>query len=144
MTTTAMNATGKAPKCVVSVCMIERRKKPSGVERNISETPCSAMNIASVVISGDSLTMRIRNPLRKPMNAATASASPMPSDEEPGSALFAGEERQDHDDQTGERSDRKVDAAGQQDDQLSGTDKGERAGEEKDAVDDCGRSGICR
>ena len=60
--------------------MIERcGKKPSGVERNISETPCSAMNtIASAVISGDSLTMRIRNPLRKPMNAATASASPMP------------------------------------------------------------------
>ena len=58
--------------------MIERRKNPSGVDRNSSDTPCSAMNIASVVINGDSLTMRMRNPLRKPMKAATASARAKP------------------------------------------------------------------
>jgi len=56
-------------------------------------------------------------------------------DEEPGPAFLSGEEGQDHDHQSGQRSDREIDAAGQKHDQLSGTDKGERAGEEENAVE---------
>ncbi len=37
------------------------------------------MNIASVVISGDSFTTRIRKPLMRPFRAATPSAAPRPS-----------------------------------------------------------------
>ena len=99
-TTTDDEGDGQEPIAQVERSVaISRRKNPSGVERRSSDTPCSAMNIASVVISGESFTTRMRKPLISPISAADAERQNEAEHKVAVPVMRVGEEGEDDDDE---------------------------------------------